>query len=305
MALGPNDLVLSYMAMTRVEPPWKFFGASFEDRCIAGAAGGFAGIGIVPVVYDEARAAGYSDADLRAMLGDYGLVLGEVEAPAPLPPPSEKQSAHAVLDHTLEVANALDAERVLLVTASGMSEAEAAEIFGWACDRCAEHGLLAGIEYVSVPTLTSVGDAPTAVRVVQAAGRRNGGVTVDSCHHFNGSNDWSELEAIPGELVVAIQFDDTNIPRIEPDWVEGMPHQRMAPGEGDADLVRFVRTMDAIGANCPYSIEVINDEIVRLSPTALGERLGDTTRQVLELARGADQSDEELPGERPGRPEDV
>jgi sugar phosphate isomerase/epimerase len=230
------------------------------------------------------------------MLSDRGLVVAEVEAPVTLPAPSEKQSVQGVLDHTLEVAELFGAERVLLVTAPGMSEAEAAEMFGWGCDRAAEHGLLASIEYVSTANISGVRDAPTAVRVAQAAGRPNGGITVDSCHHFNGSNDWRELESIPGELVVAIQFDDTAIPRVEPNWVEGTPHQRMAPGEGDADLVRFVRTMDAIGANCPYSIEVINDEIVRLPPTALGERLGSTSREVLDLARGVDAGGRKLPG---------
>jgi sugar phosphate isomerase/epimerase len=288
MALGPNDMVLSYMSMTHVEPPWRFFGASFEDRCIAAAAGGFAGIGIVPVVYDEAREAGHSDTDLRAMLSDRGLVLAELEAPVPLPALSEKESVQPILDHTLEIADLFGAERVLLVTGPGLSEEEAAEVFGWGCDRCAEHGLPATMEYVSNTVHTSVCDAATAVRVVRAADRANGGITVDSYHHFNGPDDWAELESIPGELVGAIQFDDTTIPRVEPNWVEGTPHHRMAPGEGDADLVRFVRTLDAIGANVPYSIEVINEEIVKLPPTALGERLGSTTRKVFDLARKGD-----------------
>jgi sugar phosphate isomerase/epimerase len=288
MALGPNDLVLSCMAMMRVEPPWKLFGAPFEDRCIAAAAGGFAGIGIHPVVYDDARQAGHSDVELHAMLTDRGLVVAEVDLPRTLPPPSEKESVREVLDHTLEVADLFGAERVLFATARGMSEAESAEIFGWACDLCAERGLLATLEYVAGDTHSSLCDAPAALRVVQAAGRPNSGITVDSCHHFHGTNDWNDLESLPGELVCSIHFADTKIPRVEPNWVEGMPHQRMAPGEGDGDLVRFVRTMDAIGANCPYSIEVINDEIVRLAPTALGERLGSTTRQVLDLVRKGD-----------------
>jgi hypothetical protein len=59
----------------------------------------------------------------------------------------------------------------------------------------------------------------------------------------------------------------------------------MVPGEGDADLVRFVRTMDAIGASCAYSVEVISREIVELSPVELGERLGNASRRVLEAAR--------------------
>jgi sugar phosphate isomerase/epimerase len=85
--------------------------------------------------------------------------------------------------------------------------------------------------------------------------------------------------------VAAIEFSDFCIPRVADDYFEDTLHHRRAPGEGDADLVRFVRTMDAIGAKCPYTLEVISDEIVSLAPAELGERLGRTARSVLETAR--------------------
>jgi sugar phosphate isomerase/epimerase len=285
MALGADDLVLSYMAMTRVEPVWQFHPASFEDRCVAAAAGGFAGIGLVPVVYDEARAAGYSDAELQAMLSDRGLVVAEVEYPESMPGPAGEAEMRPILEHTLEIADLFGAERVMFVAAPGLSEAEVVRSFRLVSDLCAEHDLLASIEFVPIPSHASVHDAREAVRVVQATDRPNAGITVDSCHHFNGANDWEALEAIPGEYVATIQFDDTDIPRLEPDWAEGTPHHRRAPGEGDADLIRFVQTMDAIGADRPYSTEVIDAEIVRLEPAALGRRLGGSTRGVLEAAR--------------------
>jgi hypothetical protein len=34
--------------------------------------------------------------------------------------------------------------------------------------------------------------------------------------------------------------------------MSGWRKQSVVAGEGDADMVRFVRTMDAIGANCAY-----------------------------------------------------
>jgi sugar phosphate isomerase/epimerase len=287
MALGPTDLVLSWMAMTRVEPPWKEIGASFEERCVAAEAGGFAGIGLVPLVYDEALEAGHSHAEVMAMLSDRGLVIGEVEVPATLPGRAGRSEFEPILEHALEVAELIGAERVFVVTGPGLDEEEATDAFGWACDRCAAHNLPATIEFVPIPAITSVHDARMALRVVRAADRPNGGITVDSNHHFNGPNDWEALEAIPGELVGAIQFNDTKVPRDDSGWVEGTPHQRRAPGEGDADVVRFVQTMDAIGADVPYSLEVISDEIVALAPVQLGERLGGAARSVFASARKA------------------
>src|SRR5579859_7177163 len=114
MSLGPNDLVLPDMAMTRVDPPWAFAGASFEDRCAGAAAGGFAaiGLGMITRTYDEERAAGRSDADLRAMLRDAGLVCAEVESFV-IPGPSQLDAATAELEHALMVADVLGAERMI------------------------------------------------------------------------------------------------------------------------------------------------------------------------------------------------
>jgi sugar phosphate isomerase/epimerase len=286
MPLGPNDLVLSYMAMTRFEPPWTFIHSSWQDRCTAARAGGFAAIGITPDLYDEARAAGQSDDDLKAMLREAGIGVGEVEGLA-LPVPAERDTAARELDRMLAVAELFSADRVFVTGGPDMPEDDLAEMFGWVCDHCAELGLPVAIEFMTIPGLTTVlPDARSALRIIEAAGRDNGGMVVDLYHHVNGANDWSQLEELPGDSVKGIQFDDTAIPRVVEDYFEDTLHHRRAPGEGDADVVRFVRIMDAIGADCPYSTEVINDEIVALPPVELGERLGSASRRVMQQARG-------------------
>jgi sugar phosphate isomerase/epimerase len=186
----------------------------------------------------------------------------------------------------LHVADLFDADRLFFAADANVPEDDLVEMFGWACDRAAELGLPSAIEFMNIPGLSeSIPDARTALRIVDAAGRDNGGVVVDLYHHVNGANDWTQLEELPGERVKGIQFDDTAIPRIADSYMEDTLHHRRAPGEGDADTMRFVRTMDAIGADCPYSIEVINDEIVALEPEALGRRLGSTSRKVMDEAR--------------------
>ena len=183
MALGPSDLVLSYMAMTRVEPMWRFFGASFHERCVAAAAGGFAAIGLVPEVYDEGVGR-HLDHDLRGADprpgGRRGRAAGHV------PALSQQESVIEALEHTLEIADRFGAER-MRGRIPGLTERETAEAFGWICDRARSTVCSPPWSSWSVPGHTSVLDPPTAVRVVEAAGRSNGGITVDSCHHFNGS----------------------------------------------------------------------------------------------------------------------
>jgi len=57
------------------------------------------------------------------------------------------------------------------------------------------------------------------------------------------------------------------------------------PGAGDFDLIRFVRTMDAIGAAVPWSVEVLSDDLAGRAPVDVGRVLGDATRAVLDKAR--------------------
>ncbi|MBM4462561.1 MAG: hypothetical protein FJ012_04365 [Chloroflexi bacterium] len=54
-------------------------GASFKELVEAGAAGGFHSISIRAHHYENARAAGLSDRDMRLMLEDHGLVITELD----------------------------------------------------------------------------------------------------------------------------------------------------------------------------------------------------------------------------------
>ncbi len=222
---------------------------------------------------------------MRAMLSERGLVVAEVEAALPIPGPAGLDLVAPKLDHVLEVADVFGAERVFFVASPGVPVGDLASAFGWVCDRCAEHGVLAALEFMDIPSLSGLPDAATALEVVQAADRANGGLLVDTYHQINGSNDWSQLESLPGELVAAIQITDAAVPPVVDDYLEDTVHHRRLPGQGDIDLLRFVRTMDAIGATCPYSVEVGPDELGELPPTQLGELLGTTTRSVLTAAR--------------------
>ena len=65
---------------------------------------------------------------------------------------------------------------------------------------------------------------------------------------LRGDESWSDLAALPGERVVAVQLNDgTRVPE-NPDYFEDNMVNRRSPGEGEFDLVRFVRTLDQIGS---------------------------------------------------------
>ena len=68
--LGPEDLVLCAGTLAT---------ASFRERAEAAAAAGFAGVSLFVTDHLRARAEGLSDADLRAILGDSGIAVAEVD----------------------------------------------------------------------------------------------------------------------------------------------------------------------------------------------------------------------------------
>jgi len=291
VALGPQDLVLSSMSLARVERgsaagvPLSVVRAPLEDRCVAAAAGGFAGLGIGPQIYDNERRLGRSDQDIAAMLASYGLVLSELDTAIGLAGPAEMERLRPTVDYLLHITSALRAEQVYIIASPGVPTDELAAGFAWMCDLFAQYGARVGIEFMDLPQLSGLPDAQAALEVVLAAGRDNGGVVVDAYHQVNGTDDWTQLEHLPGDRVIGVQLSDCAVPRQSPDYLEDTMHNRRLPGDGDVDLVRFVRIMDAIGASCPYSLEVISEELSALPAARVGELLGSATRQIFDIAR--------------------
>jgi sugar phosphate isomerase/epimerase len=282
--LGPGDLVLPHFAMIDVEPGPTFVSRSFADRCVAAANGGFRGIGITHQLYQAEWDAGRSDAELVDLAHEHGVVVSEVESVG-MPGPAARDDLDRTLDAVLHVADVFGATRFFVIPVAGVGFEDHVETFQWLCARCAQHGVSVGIEFMDLAQVSAVRDLDSASRVVDAADQPNGGLCLDTYHYFNSSSTWEQLEQLDGDRVVMVQLSDGRIPRTAPDYLSDTLHHRLPPGDGDFDLERFVRVMDAIGARCPYSLEVLNDELRTMEPSAMGEMLGAAGRRVLAAVR--------------------
>lgn len=136
---------------------------------------------------------------------------------------------------------------------------EAAAAFGALCDRAADHGLVVGLEFLP---FTNVFDADDGRRIVEAAGRSNGGLCVDIWHHTRGSNDVEQLRRLSPEHVTGIQMNDGPLlPTDTSDYVQDCLRYRVPPGEGEMQAVEFVTELLRIGADVPWQLEVCNDDV--------------------------------------------
>jgi len=278
--LGFGDLVLCAGTVAR---------SGFVERARAAAGAGFAGLSLFVDDHRRARESGLSDAELRAVLADHGLAVAEVDPlltwlPGREPAGGFVEGARDLLAHGEDdfyrVADALGARSINAALADpGAVELDAvADAFAKLCDRAAAHGLLVHLEFLP---WTRIGDVAAAARIVERAGRANGGVMLDAWHRFrSGSPD----TLIPPARVLGIQLSDAPA-RPEPDPITETLHRRLVPGEGDADLVGLLRHLAAGGCTAPIGVEVFSDDLAELPVREVARRLATATRAILGAAR--------------------
>jgi len=194
-----------------------------------------------------------------------------------------------------------------------VTEADSAELYGWAKDLAAPIGLVQEIAETGrlpVPLFCAGGIAtpadaslvmqlgaeavfvgsgifksgnPSAMAraIVEAADAPNGGLNIDAWHLVRAGVRLEELAAVPGDRILGIQLDDGPA-AAEENLLEATLHHRRLPGEGEFDLVGLLRTLAATGTTAPLGVEVFSDALHELGPLEAARRAADTTRTILE-----------------------
>jgi sugar phosphate isomerase/epimerase len=257
-------------------------GASFQQRLEAASAGRYAGIGLRPGHYKAARAEGLSESDLRRMLEDRGLKVVEIGFLADWWESGDLASRSRAHEEQLYRLKESLGGRHMMLIGGPLHEpiCTVAERFAAVCDRALDHGLLVGLEFLP---WTDTADAGRAWQIAKTAGRQNGGIVLDTWHHFRGAADNGLIRAVPADRVVAIQFSDGEQQRTGTDLEDTFKRRRL-PGQGDFDLRSFLSTVADMAVTAPVGVEVLSDELRKLGPTETARRAADTTRQVLAAA---------------------
>jgi sugar phosphate isomerase/epimerase len=278
--LGSDDLVLCAGSLAQV---------GLFERCQAAARAGFTGVSLFLSDLDQARAAGHSDADIRAMLEGHGLAVAELD---PLLSWVEGSGVRAGGDGAafagyseedfLRAADTFGARSINAVLFANEPVPHEQLVAGFAgvCDRAKQHGLLVHLEFMPFSQLR---DIDSALSIVEAAGCDNGGLMFDVWHHFRGGGSDSTLRrAAP--RVTATQLDDAPS-QAEANLVVETLHRRLLPGDGDAGVAGLIRLLDEGGCTAPLGVEVFQDSLVGLPAAEVAKRLFEATRAVVTEAR--------------------
>ena len=263
------------------------------DRLAAVKAAGFTGISLQPTDVWALEEQGMSASEVAARIADAGLTVGEVDCTACW---LERHKTQGGDDDLSLLLRSLTAERVVetaarigarSVVAVDLSDGafdrdEAAEGFAAVCDLAAEHGLLAHIEFLPMSPIRSLTEAWS---VVEAAGRANGGLTVDSWHFFRSGSSLDDLARIPGERIHTVQLNDAPATPAANMWDE-MMNARLLPGEGAFDLAGLIGTLDRIGSTAPLGVEVFNARQQNQTIAQVAQDWAQSTRAMLAKVRG-------------------
>lgn len=266
--------------------------STLREKVGAASRAGYWGLTISAADYAGARAEGLSDGDIRDLIGEEGLTPTDAEAVtqwlASVIDPSRSVKRDAEENNLFRAAAAIECHAVVAVHFS-RKEVDvhiAAEAFAGLCDRAYEYGLNVLLEFLP---WTGIANLQAARAIVEAAGRANGRLVIDSWHLQRSGSDLAELADLPGHLVGSVQLSDAPAQPQE-SLLEETLHARLLPGEGAIDLVGLVRTLDSMGAVAPIGIEVLSDRLNELPAETVAEQAITSVRRILAAAR-------RLPGE--------
>lgn len=252
----------------------------FVEKVKAAAVSGFNGISITISDYLLARAGGMSDDELLGIVHDSGLGIAEVSSATHwLDTTSRASEEEELALHLVTMFGATGLNCTPLNSCMGSIE-HASAAFGALCDRAAPMGVRCHIEYLP---WTELGDLSTALTIVEHAGRSNGGLMIDTWHHFRAGGTSNDLADLPAELVFAVQLADAPaIPQITD--LRNETRHRLLPGEGDADTAGCLRALERTGARLPVGAEPVNPKWDRIPPVEGAREIYRSTQSVIRAA---------------------
>jgi 4-hydroxyphenylpyruvate dioxygenase len=232
---------------------------TLPDKLEAAASVGFDGVEIMEA---DLLTFNGSPADVRRICEELDLTIELYQPFRDFEAMAEPQRARNLdrAERKFDVMQALGTELVLVCSntqaAASDDDARAAADLAEMAERAARRGLRVGYEALSWGR--HVKTWGHAWRIVQLAAHPAAGLIVDSFHTLALGDDPSGIADVPADKLFFVQLADA--PRLSMDVLSWSRHFRNFPGQGDLDVVGFLRAVLASGYRRPLSLEVFNDE---------------------------------------------
>jgi sugar phosphate isomerase/epimerase len=158
-----------------------------------------------------------------------------------------------------------------------------ADRLGGLGELAARYGLTAVLEFFP---WTVVPDLATAAQVVEATGRADVGILVDTLHFDRSGSTLEQLDDVPNSRLPLVHVGDA--PAERPTTTEGLiftaRSERLPPGEGGIDIAGILRHLPA---GIPVALEVPMERLTReAGPEEVARRVRQAAARVLTGVEG-------------------
>lgn len=268
-------------------------GTPLEALIEAAGAAGLGAVTLTAGMYEASRAAGRSDARLRALLARNRVRVHAIDplisalpgTPRPADvPPENRAYFEFTEERCYAAAAALEAETINLAHFGGgaVGEQEFVDCLGPIAQRAQRHGVRLTLEFLPE---SAIPDLATAQRIVSAVGASNLGMMLDTWHFARTHGTLAQLEALPAGSISGLQVSDRREPL--PGTVYTPMGGRLLPGEGELPLAALLSGLLGRQPHLTVGVEVFSDELRALSPNEVASRVASSTRAVLKKALAA------------------
>lgn len=105
-----------------------------------------------------------------------------------------------------------------------------------------------------------VGSMPAAAELMRTVDMAECGLVVDYWHVFRAGTSLDELSrSLTPEQIFGVELNDADA-EIKGTLFEDTRDNRRLCGEGDQDVTGFIRTLQAIGFNGPWGVEILSEQ---------------------------------------------
>ena len=239
-----------------------------KEKVGAIAAAGFDGIEIFE---NDFLAFDGSPRDVGALVQDHGLEISLFQPFRDFEGLPEPQRSRAFdrAERKFDLMSELGADLVLICSnvsplALGGIDRAAADLRELG-ERARPRGIRIG--YEALAWGRHINDHRDAWEIVRRAAHPNVGLILDSFHTLARKIDPETIRSIPHDKIFFVQLADA--PLMDMDLLSWSRHFRNMPGEGDLDVVGFMRAVAATGYDGTLSLEIFNDQFRGGSPKSI------------------------------------
>jgi sugar phosphate isomerase/epimerase len=142
----------------------------------------------------------------------------------------------------------------------------------------------ADVKIALEPCAFSMMPIAMAVDLITDVAHPNGGLLIDIWHIYRSGMDYRTMaEIVPAEHLFAVELDDGADEMIG-SWLEDTFDNRVLCGEGDFDVVSFIRAVDTLGYQGPWGVEMMSHQHRTLEPEEATVQAFAAAQRCLSLA---------------------